>query len=56
MANAGEEGHLPVDVVKVGTKKDIHISSFPVSAYLRLAARGTVKSTVLSLAWMKPEE
>ena len=26
------------------------------SAYLRLAARGTVKAAVLSLAWMKPEE
>ena len=56
MENSGEEGHLPVDGVKAGTKKAIQLSGFPVSAYLRLAARGTVKAAVLSLAWMKPEE
>ena len=52
----GKSLHLPVDGVKVGTKKAIQISGFPVSAYLRLSAQGTVKATVLSLAWMKPEE
>ena len=30
--------HLPVDGVKVGTKKAIQLLGFPVSAYLRLAA------------------
>ena len=52
----GKSLYLPVDGVKVGTKKAIQLLGFPVSAYLRLAARGTVKAAVLSLAWMKPEE
>ena len=52
----GKSLHLPVDGVKVGTKKAIQISGVPVSAYLRLAVRGTVKAAVLSLAWMNPEE